>query len=432
MDSLSHPPSSIVKQESSSEAYKNFINSIDSEATKTMYNYAFSLFMQFCGLKEGGGSGTGEYDDDTLSAMLQLDKQKIEDKIRDYITFLRVDKKLSSNTINVYVAAIAHFYSMNNVILNWKRLSKFKGKKRLVVEDKPYTKEQIRRLLEFADLRVKCMILLMCSAGLRRGALTNLRIEDLEKIDKYSLYKISVYKNEQESYFTFCTPECANLLDEYFDYRARLGEKLHAKSLVLRREFSTLDAARPQPLEPVSVSWHINELLDKSGIRPRSEKKENNKDQRTSLMQCHGFRKFFDTTCTLNGMDGLYVEKLMGHDIGIKAHYFKPSSQELLEGNEHKMGYESVIDALTINEENRLRRENEILKVNKSEIEQLKEQAEAYKSFMATFNPQIEEFQREINNLKLHLNSEASNKKNNKKRSSSNKKQTEDITTDGA
>jgi integrase len=143
--------------------------------------------------------------------MLQLDKQKLEDKIRDYITFLRVDKKLSSNTINVYIAAIAHFYSMNNVVLNWKRLSEFKGKKRLVVEDKPYTKEQIRQLLGFADLRVKCMILLMCSAGLRRGALTTLRIGDLEKIDKYSLYKMSVYKNELESYFTFCTPECANL-----------------------------------------------------------------------------------------------------------------------------------------------------------------------------------------------------------------------------
>jgi hypothetical protein len=93
--------------------------------------------------------------------LLQEDKHKLEDKIRDYITFLKVYKKLSSNTINLYVAALAHFYI-------WKRLSKFKGKKRLVVEDKPYTKEQIRQLLEFADLRVKCIILLMCSAGLRR------------------------------------------------------------------------------------------------------------------------------------------------------------------------------------------------------------------------------------------------------------------------
>jgi capsule polysaccharide export protein KpsE/RkpR len=94
--------------------------------------------------------------------------------------------------------------------------------------------------------------------------------------------------------------------------------------------------------------------------------------------------------------------------------------------------------ALTINDENRLRRENQILKVNKSEIEQLKEQAEAYKSFMTTFNPQIEEFQREINSLKRHLNSETNKKKNNnndnkKKSSSGKKKQTiETITMHGA
>lgn len=36
-------------------------------------------------------------------------------------------------------------------------------------------------------------ILLMCSAGLRRGALPGLRIGDLQKIEKYSFYKISVF-----------------------------------------------------------------------------------------------------------------------------------------------------------------------------------------------------------------------------------------------
>jgi hypothetical protein len=73
-------------------------------------------------------------------------------------------------------------------------------------------------------------------------------------------------------------------------------------------------------------------------------------------------------------MDGLYVEKLMGHDIGIKAHYFKPSSQELLEGNEHKMGYVSVIDALTINEENRLRRKVQQLTIRSDKLDILQEQ----------------------------------------------------------
>jgi chaperonin cofactor prefoldin len=73
-----------------------------------------------------------------------------------------------------------------------------------------------------------------------------------------------------------------------------------------------------------------------------------------------------------------------------------------------------------------------MLKVNKSEIEQLKEKAEKYESFMATFNPQLEAFQREIDSLKLHLNSETSKKNNKKKsKSSGNKKETENITTHG-
>jgi chaperonin cofactor prefoldin len=55
-----------------------------------------------------------------------------------------------------------------------------------------------------------------------------------------------------------------------------------------------------------------------------------------------------------------------------------------------------------------------MLKVNKSEIDQLKEQAERYEKFMAIFNPQIEEFQREISNLKNQINEEAEKKKNRK------------------
>jgi integrase len=111
---------------------------------------------------------------------------------------------------------------MNDFTLNWKKLSKFKGKSRLVVEDKPYSKEQIRQLLDL-DLRLKSIILLMCSAGLRRGAIPRLRLRDLKKIKKYSLYKISVYKKEQEAYTTFCSTECSNHLDQYFEWRAIQG-----------------------------------------------------------------------------------------------------------------------------------------------------------------------------------------------------------------
>ena len=70
-------------------------------------------------------------------------------------------------------------------------------------------------------------------------------------------------------------------------------------------------------------------------------------------------------------MDGLYVEKLMGHDLGLKQRYFKTSAQELLEGNDHKMGYVSMIDALTINEENRLRRKIQTLEIDTDKLDLL-------------------------------------------------------------
>jgi hypothetical protein len=82
-------------------------------------------------------------------------------------------------------------------------------------------------------------------------------------------------------------------------------------------------------------------------------------------MQAHGFRKFFDTTCTNADMNPVYTELLMGHNLGLKSHYTKPSAKELLECNDRNLGYAAAIDDLTINEENRLKRENEMLKIKK-------------------------------------------------------------------
>jgi predicted phosphodiesterase len=94
-----------------------------------------------------------------------------EGLIRDYIIHLRRERNLSPATVSTYLAAITHFYEMNDATIKWKKLKKFKAKHYNVVEDKPYTREQIMMLVDAAPLRDKCIILLMSSAGLRRGAL---------------------------------------------------------------------------------------------------------------------------------------------------------------------------------------------------------------------------------------------------------------------
>ena len=86
-------------------------------------------------------------------------------------------------------------------------------------------------------------------------------------------------------------------------------------------------------------------------------------------MQTHGLRKFFKTTCINSGMNPLYSEYLMGHRSGLTKSYFKPTDQELLEGNDKALGYVAAINHLIINEGFRLHKKIEELIKKKDEIE---------------------------------------------------------------
>ena len=340
-----------------SEAYKNFINSIDSDATKESYRKTFPYFMHFC--------KKTNYDD-----MLRFDKTTLEGLLRDYIVHLRHNKRLAPASVSLYIAAITHFYEMNDVTINWKKLKKFKAKNRSVVEDRPYSREQIKTLLDSCTLRDRAIILTMCSAGLRRGSIPNLRLRDIKKIEKYQLYSINVYKKEQENYVTFCTPECANAIDQYLEYRQRQGEKLQPNSPLFRTIFDPiLQANRPNPINLQLIATMIQKQLDASGVRAPSEIK-----QRSELMQTHGFRKYFKATCINAGVNPLYSEYVMGHHSGLTKSYFKPSDMELLEGNDKALGYVAAINDLTINEEYRLTTKVTELQFKNDQIMELERQ----------------------------------------------------------
>jgi hypothetical protein len=71
-------------------------------------------------------------------------------------------------------------------------------------------------------------------------------------------------------------------------------------------------------------------------------------------MACHAFRKFYETTVKTAGMDTLYLKRLMGQKTGLEDSYFKPTEENLLEGNDRMLGYISVINDLTIDDSLRL------------------------------------------------------------------------------
>jgi integrase len=239
-------------------AYTNFIQSIDSIHTRRDYRVALSYFMRFVKITN--------YED-----IVKMDVTILEDYIRDFIIYLKDERKLAPASIHLYIAALAHFCNMNDLTIRWKKLKKFRPKSRRQQDDKPYTREQIQQLLTKAAPRERAIILLMSGAGLRRGAIPLLKFGDLTPIPKYNIYKIRVYTNEPEEYITYCTVEAKKAIDEYLEWRLRLGEHMKNDTPLFRKRFDTLlEVHRPEPITDYSISWNIQKLIIDSGyVRSR-------------------------------------------------------------------------------------------------------------------------------------------------------------------
>ena len=175
------------------DPYFNFINTLNSELTKQKYSYYLEQFLQYCKIP--------------LNKFLNLPEDKISDLIIKYL----VDKKVSKQYKNLITATLKHACEINDIILNWKKIHKFINSERTGNEtngrDRGYTHEEIQKILEFSDQRLKTSFLILASTGIRVGALRTLRVGDLEKIDE--IYKVRVYSGDKEEYITFTTIESA-------------------------------------------------------------------------------------------------------------------------------------------------------------------------------------------------------------------------------
>jgi site-specific recombinase XerD len=173
--------------------------------------------------------GTTEYEQ-----LLEGDPKLIQSQVIEYILHLRKQNTLTGRSINTRHSAIQKFYETNDVELKWKKIKTYIGSRKKKMKDRAYTREEIAKMLEKANQRERLVVLLMCSSGMRVGALPYLKIRNLERIDKYSLYIINIYENEDDEYITFCTPECAKVIDSYPEFRQRHGERIKEDAPLIR------------------------------------------------------------------------------------------------------------------------------------------------------------------------------------------------------
>jgi hypothetical protein len=142
----------------------------------------------------------------------------------------------------------------------------------------------------------------------------------------------------------------------------------------------------------------------KSGVIEKTALVESGRGYRRQVKETHGFRKFFQTTAINAGMSPLYSEISMGHTSGGLAleSYLRPSENDLLEGNDKMIGYIGVMDALTINEENKLRRKVKALVEREDEVQKMKyEHEQEMKSMRKEMESKFQQLLTKIDIAKL-------------------------------
>jgi integrase len=350
--------------------YLNYINSIKSPATQKTYIFSLKKYMRFHNYK-------------TIDELL-ADKNTptiIEEKIIEFIIALRTDSDfaVSYRTRATYFTAILTFYDINDIILRKKKIERFLGEEATrKYKDRAYTTEEIKKLLDYADIRSKAVVLLLASTGMRIGALSELKMKHLTKIPEYNLYQVTVYENTKDKYNTFCTPECAKAIDDYLGYRKTSGEKIiDANAPVIRERFDRIDIEntakkKPEPVATRGISEILYILLTKSGLTQVTHSMElqhlKKGSERKAVKRAHGFRKFFNTNLVRAKVNIAIKELLLGHksNLGLDKSYYRPSEQEVLQE------YCKAIDYLTINDEHRLQRKVVELTQKQDDIEMLK------------------------------------------------------------
>jgi hypothetical protein len=115
------------------------------------------------------------------------------------------NREITGATVRNYVKAIKLICEMADIPIQWKKLTRGLPRAKSYADDRIPSMEELRRLLEYPDRRIKPLVCTMASSGIRIGAWDYLRwgnIQPIEREGKIVAAKIIVYAGESELYFS--------------------------------------------------------------------------------------------------------------------------------------------------------------------------------------------------------------------------------------
>jgi hypothetical protein len=358
--------------------YENFIYALKAPETKRQYPHRLDKFLSYLELK-----GTIPEKCTNLYGIANSDPKLFQSNIIRFISLQKeriMANDISEGTLCNYVKALKLFCNMNDIIINWKKIGKGLPSEKHNSEDRIPTIDEIHKLLQHPDRRLKPIVCVMISSGTRVGSWDHLRWKDVRPIKDHNDNVLAARINlrntkiDNRDYYSFITPEAYYALRDWMEFRMLHGESVTGESWLMRDIWQKTDkvhghriglAKYPRKLTSSAIKNMIYEAWKIQGVRV---KLSSPLKKRHEFKSTHGFRKFFETKCQNAKMNHNNIKLLMDHSLGESQNYHRPSEEELLKD------YLNVIDMLTINEENRLRRKVQKLEIEKSRIDKMDRQ----------------------------------------------------------
>jgi hypothetical protein len=334
-----------------SNSYYMLKFSIRSEVTRKYYERRIRRFFDFIEFSPDKGI------EERFNMFAAYARKDINWALNKIIAFLQFQKErtekgdITAATLSNFVKPLKLYCEISDVKIPWKKIVRGLPRGREAANDRAPTSEEIRKLVEYPDRRIKPIVYTMASSGIRLGAFDFLQWKHIIPIidDDKKLFaaKIIVYAGDIEEYYSFVTEEAYKSLKDWMDFRASYGEKITGDSWVFRDLWQTTNikyganfglATHPKKLKSGGIKRIIERALWEQGLRKPLE----NGDKRHEWKAAHGFRKFFKTRAE-QVMKPINVEIMMGHNIGLSGSYYKPTEREVLDD------YLKASEILTIN-----------------------------------------------------------------------------------
>jgi hypothetical protein len=219
------------------DPYSLFLHAMKSSVTKKKYSRRLEMFFDFIKMP-------GENLEERCLTFVNSGKNNVNWVFTNILKFVlsykeRIDKKeISGATLINYLKAIKLFCEMSDISINWKKITRGLSRGKRYANDRIPTLEEVRKIVEYPDRRIKPIVYTMCSSGIRLGAWDYLKWKHIIPIrndnNEVIAAKIRVYADEEDEYLSFISLEAYSYLNKWMEYRIDAGEKISEESWLMR------------------------------------------------------------------------------------------------------------------------------------------------------------------------------------------------------